>query len=1497
MDINFYKFKRNFTFKHDLKLLDGGEYLKSSASVTEQGDDGDIADIELSERQDEKVNLLYDVDVKLSDISNQDDFASSESIYRVKSRKVTTHLNAVDYGDDGDIPTLKLDKNVGLRDDDGNALEPEFTEIPLKPAHEFMEDEVTQLNVLISRITTYTSRGNVFVELGDDIGIDYNKNSIDDRGLVGEITISGTDVDVLNGTWVIEYNKPGYFVIADEELATYIRNVGQQQYNPNTLHFSIEVSTGQVDNFTIRGGDRSVLIDREMFATAGLWTSSNYDLDMDKNKVDKDNRSPYAMSKKNFERRLSSIQETLAQDGIDVVATRFTEKFIQLSDDELVELTGEEIPPHNDIDELTRTHPYIKVELDEDTGSYNYFDDIHYSFIDRYKSDDNNFMNIVSNFGAGLPFSFGSKKIERSRFSDSIEASSQFIERMNDRDELLPLPSDEVSPFDCSIKEIVMAIVGTADELFAELNAIYDSVDKYLSTSTGMFSFFGIDKPDNDRVDRDAVVADNYKMVSDMSSGVMTGLVSGISINPNTLVADTLSMTSGESLRELNNRFGTLMSKAKWFEKYAGESIMPDGKSVDGGDSVAKTNYHRRMARFLIPVDMGSKTIKKKIDFPFGQRTVSVKKDMGVRWVEVKFINASVYTQYRPNEIISGVENTGLSLSVESVDSILRDDGYRYARVVLNEPQYIAKKDTTVVIDMYNQNGTGLFGGIWKQVDVIDEKTLEFKIPWTIRQLLDLNVITPETLFISRIITPYPPTQESGERTPIQISYNLPHLPHDDEIRNAAFNSYGPFDQSANAVNWSEFKKYNDITTNVGDKLVYESMFNDQEANSRTPGYEVFKATSKAISDMRHGIGIYDKVQFLVKVLEDEFGPSRVKLTETNRSLEDQNVLQLGGPVSNFLSWHNYGLSVKIVITETNGRTPILDGTDDAFRLLNIAEALYNAAINGLIGQPCNLVWGGQLVTGPDLFVWEFLPVGVGHKDAVTFRDSIYNQIDPVDANAFVNVSDLGYLVSSPPVNRIVVPSDWGSLISSLDGYVSDVNSMESPSDALVTLVDEYTLMKGYYSESSVSDYKELRRIYREFANQFKESVPYVLENNTKVLDEAKVINGDYWVSPKAINNFPIEKDLVLKDIQEFMYLVRRKFDANGTSLIPDQTVMAWKLGNPISYRQLLLFNALIGSFDVCRSLISSDYVTLFENLIGIAERDPVQFVKRFLGLREYRDIKLFREGSDADGAYVSLYDGKLSVPILQCRSSHPHIHGNLFGEKQLDFDHVEFGQISNGVFTPEYNEDGTKNELTHIKSLESVVDGFDLNGNVIPFEGVTDVDGEFKPASDALWIHIVLKDKIVEEYKRIKSSFDDLKTNFLHDVFADSPNSDKLLENEFGIISTQDLMTFDQLRDMYRSILINRSTDGAGNINGVGLIDNDADGLTPEDSALLGREDRNRDQSIYEKLISTTQLTGIQFSRLTKEKPEIEPLETNRLEDVIKDLGGDTTPDVTDIL
>ena len=58
--------------------------------------------------------------------------------------------------------------------------------------------------------------------------------------------------------------------------------------------------------------------------------------------------------------------------------------------------------------------------------------------------------------------------------------------------------------------------------------------------------------------------------------------------------------------------------------------------------------------------------------------------------------------------------------------------------------------------------------------------------------------------------------------------------------------------------------------------------------------------------------------------------------------------------------------------------------------------------------------------------------------------------------------------------------------------------------------------------------------------------------------------------------------------------------------------------------------------------------------------------------------------------------------------------------------------------------------------------------------------------------------------------------------------------------------------------------------------------------------------KSVYEKLVSTAQVAGVQLAKLTKEKPVIEPLQDGvTVEKVMKFIEDNKTdvPDVRDIL
>ena len=97
-----------------------------------------------------------------------------------------------------------------------------------------------------------------------------------------------------------------------------------------------------------------------------------------------------------------------------------------------------------------------------------------------------------------------------------------------------------------------------------------------------------------------------------------------------------------------------------------------------------------------------------------------------------------------------------------------------------------------------------------------------------------------------------------------------------------------------------------------------------------------------------------------------------------------------------------------------------------------------------------------------------------------------------------------------------------------------------------------------------------------------------------------------------------------------------------------------------------------------------------------------------------------------------------------------------------------------------------------------------------------------------------------------------------MYDHFADGPNANNadMLENEFGIIAGQTLMSFDALRAMVDKSDIN----GSGNTLGTGA------GKLSDDS--YGDLDGNGNplESVFEKVVSNAQLSGVRLASLTRE-------------------------------
>lgn len=851
------------------------------------------------------------------------------------------------------------------------------------------------------------------------------------------------------------------------------------------------------------------------------------------------------------------------------------------------------------------------------------------------------------------------------------------------------------------------------------------------------------------------------------------------------------AIESVSNSRNYLNDLDKIIKRIRWYQHYTNESIFPDRQFLRDGDESDDPQgpmtddvftHDKRMCRLLIPVYMGTRKIKKRVKNIFGHmKTKYVKVDLGVRWVELNFVDTKVYEKYRTNDKPLG-KTSSVNKRINSVyangnvvtctlKSAISDT------IMATKPFPDTVSFTTVGLLHTKLNGS--FSG-----KIIDSTHIQFTV-----DTASFANYSSTGGTLSKIILPFDKTKEPDVAKNITVRYQMPHLPYDSELRKKVFTEFGSFDQSI----YANKSRNGDYKVDIAGNIVL---------NNDIQGWEIFHQSSKSIKDMRSGIDIYNKVQFLMQLLVDEFGKNRVYLIETTRSYEDQEKLQLGGLVSSFLSWHNFGLAVKIKITKADLITAIEDGSDDMMRLLDIAEAFVNGCQQGHYGEPVNAVWCGQLVTGPDLFVWEFLPIGVGHKDALKFRDSAYAQIDPVVSNGYVNVTKKGYIVDT--------------------------------------------------------------------ATYLTANEPYILKNS-KALNEATIINGDKWVEAKKINNFIIPNSLILKDIKEFLLLVQGKMNANGTDLMGRRMVSEWKSNNQKSFDQLVIFNSLIGNYAVSRGLLSGDYIDKFSHIVDrYYKTDPIKFVQLYLG-DAYKDIKISIDDF-SDSSYISLNDGKLTTYVLDARSTHREGNGNTFGQKQLDFNSVEFGQYQGGVFIKEGDD-----RIIDIKTDLPVISGYDDLGN--PIDG------------DARIIHALIADQLYNEFTQIKDNFTNLKIKFMYDSFYNSPNYVQvdMLENEFGVINTQDLLTFPQLRDMYARIKINnQKADFDGTVKGAGANIED---MEPD-------SETNLTQSVYEKLLSTSQQVGARKALLTREKPLIQPIEArNKIEKTIQLLNKNRMPKATDLL
>lgn len=480
-------------------------------------------------------------------------------------------------------------------------------------------------------------------------------------------------------------------------------------------------------------------------------------------------------------------------------------------------------------------------------------------------------------------------------------------------------------------------------------------------------------------------------------------------------------------LREAKEKYAELMdtiNKIRWYQTFTGESVF-DNKSYVDNRNDRPCPYLYMPARFMVPVLMYKKVRVRYRKF-FRTRHKMVKRSIGVRWAEVTFVDNDVYESYpqntnEPQQFIPINKNANVKNGSLVFDMDL--EGNETGQI---QPHTITKFKSS---DFVLTNAEGV-----RVTVAITKSSREFPIT-------NGNLAEGSVVFVYGAYLPLDPTSKSDELTPVRIEYKMPYLPYDSEIRRWAFESYGAFDQSK-----------------------YASISREVPANDdKTEGWRIFRPSSKRIGDMRAQLGIYDAVSILLGILRNTYGARQVEVVDTMRSIDDQALLCTGSAESTFLSWHNYGLAIKILINDPITGLAIEDGSDDMKKLIDIAEGFTAACANGAFGKPLNVVWCGRLKMGANLFDWEFLPIGVNHKDAPKFRDAMFNQEDPVMSLGFVDVDAAGYVYDKSPDTKIPYVLRKGSAYTNaiiINGhhYVSPANirNYKVPNDLVLQNILEF---------------------------------------------------------------------------------------------------------------------------------------------------------------------------------------------------------------------------------------------------------------------------------------------------------------------------------------------------------------------------------------------------------------------------------------------------------
>lgn len=902
-------------------------------------------------------------------------------------------------------------------------------------------------------------------------------------------------------------------------------------------------------------------------------------------------------------------------------------------------------------------------------------------------------------------------------------------------------------------------------------------------------------KTDTDFGDSDCDIdyfCDKVELFGDIIEAMDTA-ITALCVYPYSWPVGIYQRSKLKTVKRNYDRLLDVIDKIKYYQQITAESVFENLSFI--GDRVGSFEDPplavTAPARFILPVHMYKKVKKKYRNWLGLTRHKMVSRSIGVRWVEVRYIDTSVYSEYPPND---NELTNDIIIDEDAEVSTFVSDGITMIKLDFGKNLEETKNDLHIKSFTYATNGMLYFGNsfdseFYYECAITSGSEIDSS-PTTATAVTDWVAAGPDgkkeqvtklgKVHVWGLKLPLEPTSESDELTKVTVNYKMPYIPYDNEIRNKSFVEYGAFDQSKYAV----------------------PMRGGDVDPDRLEGWRIFKNSTRRVQDMRPGLGIYDALSMLVAILRNAFGERRVRLVETIRSREDQSNICMGGAESEYLSWHNYGLSAKILILKEDLRSSIDEHGDDMLKLIDIAEAFTEACYYAKIcPQPINVVWCGRLVMGANNFVWEFLPIGVHHKDAPKFREALIMQHDPVVEYGYVNVDAGGLAVDAVPEDK-----DAKYILRTSSGYKN-----------------------------------------------------------------AEIINGEHYVNPRFIVNFGTNEDLVLVNIAEYIKMIQLKLAAHGTTLTDRANMYDWKALNDQSYRQLVKYFGMIGNFSGAKSLIAGDFVEKYQNIVDqYYNESAVAFVQAMLG-DHYKEIKIYVTNMGDGASYFMLHDGKLHMKVTECRPSYdPKSKDHFHSQKQTNPTSIERGRWIKGVFYKTYELETMDGVQLEYVSERPMISGFENDGTI--------------SGGDAYLLHSIMAAQIKRAYDELKESFENYAGQLMYDRFEDGPNYKlfEMLENEFGIIAAQDLMSFDKLRAMIYKDRINALADKTndGTVLGAGANEEDRigerDGVTGYGTGLTGTGDALSEdltdtvgtywESIFEKVVSNAQLSGVRKASLTRE-------------------------------